>query len=183
MDIGASMKGGEVSATTSSSHTGDSPEHHPYTVQLQGRSLLVPRTSFSRAVVMGNEASLEQKRTNDNNDKEMKQSTVTAEEGRPLSNLSVLMKQQEQQKGNAAATTKTPASPPQTVDEADSASGGPTCVPRPHLGSSAPMTTASNTTLVPAAPAPLALHRHMSMGTIRSRRYERSLYFCMLSLV
>ena len=120
-------------------------------IQVQGRSLLVPRTSFSRAVVaMGNNESsstgspccshtIINNRNNNN-----VHSHPTHQDGRPLSNLSVLMMQQE----TTAEQQQQQQSPPDVghvvriPDEADSACD----LPRrrrqhhvAHLGSSAPL--------------------------------------------
>ena len=154
--------------------TSNTSSHHqpsPYTVQVQGRSLLVPNTNFSRAVVMGNEQGR----------------NGTGQQQRPLSNLSVLMRQQE-----LAATAAEPPPPPavvqqqQVVDEADSA-----CDPRRehlNLGSSAPMMTHHSTTsttagVIPAAPPstllpPSQLPRHLSTGCFRGDRSRRYACLC-----
>uniref|UniRef100_A0A7S3P4H2 Protein kinase domain-containing protein n=2 Tax=Amphora coffeiformis TaxID=265554 RepID=A0A7S3P4H2_9STRA len=202
MDIHPSIKAsGRVSTaaatnslpttTTTTTSRGHSVVQHPYTVQHQGRSLLVPRS-----VVMGNEASRPMPENNSNTPALMKKSSSTSAEqqqqqqqqqGRPLSNLSVLMMQQEQKQeegGKAAVDTVTatasspPPSHPAIVDEADCACGRPTTTtttttsaPHPHLGSSAPTAVIQyvDATRVPAAP--LALHHHhASVGTMRARR-------------
>jgi len=188
-----------------------------YTVQHQGRSLLVPRV-----VVMGNEVSgllpeshrSEVVNNNNNNNSMSKRTTAAGEQSqqqqqqqptqeRPLSNLSVLMMQQEQQRGGADVDTRREATAAAavvdatgaTVDEADCACGRPASVTatntaggrtRFHLGSSAPTSTTSTTTTtttttttnrvirggvpITVAPPP-ALHRHVSVGTMRARRY------------
>eukprot|EP00977_Amphora_coffeiformis_P024888 scaffold17437_cov173-Amphora_coffeaeformis.AAC.10 len=208
MDIHPSIKAsGRVSTasatnslptTTTTTSRGHSVVQHPYTVQHQGRSLLVPRS-----VVMGNEASRPMPENNNNTPALMKKSSSTSAEqqqqqqqqqqGRPLSNLSVLMMQQEQKQeegGKAAVDTVTatasspPPSHPAIVDEADCACGRPTTTtttttsaPHPHLGSSAPTAVIQyvDATRVPAAP--LALHHHhASVGTMRARRYDTTAF-------
>mmetsp|Transcript_4106 Transcript_4106/g.8311 ORF Transcript_4106/g.8311 Transcript_4106/m.8311 type:complete len:125 (-) Transcript_4106:887-1261(-) len=85
MDIHPSIKAsGRVSTaaatnslptTTTTTSRGHSVVQHPYTVQHQGRSLLVPRS-----VVMGNEASRPMPENNNNTPALMKKSSSTSAE-------------------------------------------------------------------------------------------------------
>lgn len=132
----------------------------PVIVNVQGRSLLVPQTDFSRAVVMGNTASSSSATASASvsasasplassttttpparNSNRTSHNTAPAvapphgNDGRPLSNLSVLMQQQQQEVHSsnqkclnskaAAATQPEPTAMHRQpkVDEADSASG------------------------------------------------------------
>jgi hypothetical protein len=142
----------------------------PYAVQVQGRSLLVPRTDFSRAV-MGNRVEHSQTGAIPSAG-----SSNSQPSGRPLSNLSVLMQQQE-----LAERTKTtePASPlPQYPAMGPTES--PTLQPRPHLGSSAPLNKAvpllsmniNNCNNSPAL-IPPQIHRTASTGGLAGDRARR----------
>jgi hypothetical protein len=150
----------------------------PCTVEVNGRSLLVPRTTFSRAV-MGNPPTAQASTyTNQNNQ-------------RPLSNLSLLMRQQEIADTSTAANTPFSPPPPVTTTRPDNDSGqtsdssrkGPPPRQQHHnLGSSAPMNftaplTVSSAVTAEAAPTmPPLLQRMASTGTIpgmKTRRYEK----------
>jgi hypothetical protein len=143
----------------------------PTIVDVQGRSLLVPQTSFSRAV-MGNESSSPGTRSRGVTEQGRRPS---GQNERPLSNLSVLMQQQQDgavattQQGQSAQTPHDRVPPMRTVDEADSGSG-PVLF---SLGSSNPGGTATV--------LPLDHHRNLSTGNLRddmhrTRRYETWLF-------
>ena len=188
--------------SSSSSHY---PQSSSYTtVQVQGRSLLVPRTA--KPLVMGNESSKmpedhsHNSRPEQTSSSQQRHGVIHDQNGRPLSNLSVLMQQQEQAAA-ATATTHPPMHhsttdshsaarmleprPPTTItiggvrhgsiDEADSACGRPR---RHGLGSSAPMNSSSavGTGTRTTETLPLEIPRHLSMGAFRggdkARRYE-----------
>ena len=140
---------------------------HPYTVQVQGRSLLVPRTNFSRAV-MGNQTSA----TNQT-------SVIAQKDGRPISNLSVLMRQQElmdSSKPTADSSERQSKHEVQQLQAPDSPRNK--LHPRHHLGSSAPL---NSSYFIPDSTVPVAppqIHRNASMGAIagdRERRYDIAL--------
>lgn len=88
----------------------------PPTITVQGRALIPPQTTLARSLVMGNDTSKDSKPAQNRAQQQQK----------PISNLSVLLNQQEQ-------IEKTPEH--HTADEADSACGPP---PTLCLGTSAP---------------------------------------------
>lgn len=118
------------------------PESYsPSALSLQERSLIRPNTAFARAVIMGNDSSSMEKPI-DGPPREPAHvvSGGQVSKDKPMSNLSVLMnQQQEQQRRNKAPTAAPsrmiPIKKAAVHDEADSASGPPSSR---QLGSSAP---------------------------------------------